>query len=76
MRGVGKIKVGDVILANVNDQPFHAYVTKPLHEDPTLKRKVLSVEPIEPRITYHSVTPRQVHAAFRRFGPGTRKEGH
>lgn len=50
----------------VRGQKFYALVKKPVHKDETTKRRVLTVNPITPGVSFYTVTPTQVIDLWRK----------
>lgn len=57
---VAGIRAEDIVKCDVRGQKFYALVKKPVHMDDATKRRVLTVNPITPGVSFYTVTPTQV----------------
>ncbi len=57
---VAGIRAEDIVECDVRGQKFYALVEKPVHKDEATKRRVLTVKPISPGVSFYTVTPTQV----------------
>jgi hypothetical protein len=63
---VAGIRAEDIVECDVRGQKFYALVEKPVHTDTKIRRRVLTVKPISPGVSFFTVTPTQVTNLWRK----------